>query len=63
MKIREGYNPSLGAMKIISWNVRGVNAPDKWCLIKCQIDQSNIDILLLQETKMNGEEGGKRIKY
>lgn len=43
-------------MRIISWNVRGLNTPSKWCLFKCQIDASKEDLVLIQETKWKKEE-------
>lgn len=39
-------------MRITTWNVRGLNAPNKRCLTKRQIEKSNSDIILLQETKL-----------
>lgn len=39
-------------MKILSWNVRGLNAPNKKRLIKRQILLVRADIILLQETKL-----------
>lgn len=44
---------SLSVMKIVSWNVKGLNAPDKRNRIK--LDSMNIDTILLQETKMSQE--------
>ena len=46
-------------MKITTWNVRGLNAPSKKCLLKRNLTLFNSDILLLQETKLNKEEGLK----
>lgn len=43
-------------MKLLSWNVRGINAPDKWPLIKRQMDDTKGDIWLLQETKWSKAE-------
>ncbi|XP_057854761.2 uncharacterized protein LOC131064586 [Cryptomeria japonica] len=43
-------------MRILSWNVRGYNAPDKTRLIKRCLDQVRPDILLLQETKIKEED-------
>ena len=40
-------------MKIISWNVKGLNASDKRQRIKQVIDSLQEDIILLQETKLN----------
>lgn len=36
---------------ILCWNVRGINAAEKWPLIKNKIDESNCDIFCFQETK------------
>ena len=44
---------SLSTMKIISWNVRGINASDKRQRIKQVIDSLQADIILLQETKLS----------
>ena len=44
---------SLSKMKIISWNVRGLNASDKRQRIKQILDSLQADIILLQETKLN----------
>lgn len=49
-------------MKLLSWNVRGINAPDKWCLIKCQIDDTKADIWLLQETKWSKAETAAKMR-
>lgn len=46
---------SSSAMKVLSWNFRGINAPDKRAYIKHQIDDYGADIALLQETKLYGE--------
>ena len=40
-------------MKIISWNVRGLNASDKRQRIRQVIDSLQADIILLQETKLS----------
>ncbi|GLJ33759.1 hypothetical protein SUGI_0678580 [Cryptomeria japonica] len=40
-------------MKILSWNVRGLMAPDKRHLVKRAIDKMALDIVLFQETKLN----------
>ncbi|XP_059071428.1 uncharacterized protein LOC131866336 [Cryptomeria japonica] len=37
----------------MSWNVRGLNAPNKRRLIKSQLDLMKCDVLLLQETKLS----------
>ena len=40
-------------MKIISWNVRGINASNKRQRIKQVLDSLQPDIILLQETKLS----------
>ena len=39
-------------LKILSWNVRGVNDRNKRKLIKALIRSQNVDLVCLQETKM-----------
>lgn len=39
-------------MKILSWNVRGLSAPDKKRLVKRALKNLECDIVLLQETKL-----------
>jgi hypothetical protein len=36
---------------VLSWNVRGLNSPDKWPSIRNKIEESNATIICLQETK------------
>lgn len=36
---------------ILCWNVRGVNDKDKWESIRNKIEESNADLVCLQETK------------
>jgi exonuclease III len=43
-------------MKILSWNIRGLNAKRKQVLLKERIKKEQPDILLLQETKCAGVE-------
>jgi exonuclease III len=43
-------------MKILSWNIRGLNARSKQTLLKDRIRKEKPDILLLQETKCVGME-------
>lgn len=40
-------------MKIISWNVKDLSAPDKKCLVKHSLYCVRSDVILLQETKLN----------
>ncbi|XP_057840889.2 uncharacterized protein LOC131050696 [Cryptomeria japonica] len=49
-------------MKIITWNVKRWNAPDKRQLIKRGLDQLRPDVVFLQETKMNKEEASLLIR-
>lgn len=39
------------SMKVISWNVRRIRAPNKRCLVKSKIENSATYIVMLQETK------------
>ena len=52
---------SLSAMKILSWNVRGLNASDKRQRIRQLLDSLHTNIILLQETKLNEESFDKII--
>jgi exonuclease III len=36
---------------ILSWNIRGINSPEKWPLIRNKIEESNASIICFQETK------------
>ena len=38
-------------MKLISWNIRGMNGPRKTCLLKNMIKQESPQVIFLQETK------------
>lgn len=49
-------------MRLLSWNVKGINAPDKWCLIKHQIDETKGDVWLLQEIKWHQDKIDKRLR-
>ena len=46
-------------MKLKTWNARGLNAPSNKRLLKLNLTLFDTDILLLQETKLNKEEGQK----
>ena len=46
-------------MKITTWNARGLNAPIKKFLLKHNLKQFDSKIIMLQETKLNKEEGIK----
>ena len=39
-------------MKIISWNIQGLNNPHKQDILKNMIRDNRLDILVIQETKM-----------
>jgi len=43
-------------MKLISWNIRGLNGPGKGRLLKNMIMQEKPQILFLQETKCNSSD-------
>ena len=44
-------------MKVTTWNARGLNAPSKKRLIKQNLKKFNLEIILIQETKLNRTEG------
>ena len=46
-------------MRITTWNVKGLNAPNKKRLIKQHLNKLNVDIILLQETKLSLSDGLK----
>lgn len=57
-------------MKIISWNVRGINSQVKQTLLKRKLQQEKLDIMFIQETKCATNQPdniskklGKAIKY
>ncbi|XP_059067537.1 uncharacterized protein LOC131858342 [Cryptomeria japonica] len=50
-------------MKISSWNVRGLSAFDKICLVKRALTKMNSDVFLLQETKIKAEKVDEFKKY
>lgn len=43
-------------MKILSWNVKGYNAPDKKHPIKRRVCQVKPKIIMLEETKFKGND-------
>ena len=51
---RSTRRTNLSVMRIISWNVRGINASDNRNRMK-QLDSSHADIVLLQVTKLSQE--------
>ena len=48
-------------MKIVSWNVRGINASDKRGRMHKFLESSKVDIVLLQETKLSQETSQKSL--
>lgn len=40
-------------MKILTWIVKGLSAPDKKRLVKCSLEKVSNDVILLQETKLS----------
>jgi len=46
-------------MKMLSWNIKGLNAQSKQCLLRERIMKEQLDILLLQETKCAREEASQ----
>ena len=55
------YPPQYFIMKLISWNIRGLNSPRKYILIKSMLQQEKPQIFLVQETKCNSTTRGKTI--
>ncbi|XP_059073249.1 uncharacterized protein LOC131874050 [Cryptomeria japonica] len=55
-ELTEGEGPSQGLMKIVSWNVRGLNAPNKQRLVKRCLSSFSPKLVLLQETKLGDAE-------
>jgi exonuclease III len=37
--------------KVLCWNVRGLNAKEKWEAVRDKISESGCDVICLQETK------------
>ena len=50
-------------MKLLSWNIRGLNNPQKQYAIKLLIAQEKIDCVLIQETKMSSSSFDKIANY
>ena len=48
------YAEVLMKIRIISWNVRGVNDSEKSKLIKAFLKSHRVDLVCLQETKLKG---------
>ncbi|GLJ26431.1 hypothetical protein SUGI_0509920 [Cryptomeria japonica] len=42
-------------MKVISWNIRGLNGLNKQDILRNPIRDQNLDIILVQKTKMSKE--------
>ena len=42
-------------MKIWSWNVRGLGGVDKWVAVKQIIRSQKLDVVFIQESKVNSE--------
>jgi len=49
-------------MKITSWNVRGLNTPNKRCLLRHFLESTYSDLWLIQETKLSQKEREKFCK-
>ncbi|XP_059073464.1 uncharacterized protein LOC131874214 [Cryptomeria japonica] len=50
-------------MRLTSWNVRGLLAPDKRCLVKRTLAKLDSEVYVLQETKLNKDKALEFIKY
>lgn len=37
--------------KVLCWNIRGLNADKKWNVVRSKINETQCDIIFLQETK------------
>ena len=46
-------------MKILSWNVRGLNSRGKQCHLMDEISKENPTIIILQETKLTRDKMSK----
>ena len=44
-------NNTNRSWNILNWNIRGINSKDKWLALRQKIDESDCNILCLQETK------------
>lgn len=44
-------NTDKRLLKVLCWNIRGINSEDKWKAIKSKVNECNCDIICLQETK------------
>ncbi|GLJ15813.1 hypothetical protein SUGI_0260790 [Cryptomeria japonica] len=44
-------------MKLITWNVRGINASNKQCILKRFIFKVKAEITIIQETKLDSDGG------
>jgi hypothetical protein len=44
-------NPVSRFWHVLSWNIRGINSPEKWPHVSAKIEESNASIICLQETK------------
>ena len=44
-------NNTNRSWNILNWNIRGINSEDKWLALRQKIDESDCNILSLQETK------------
>ena len=41
----------MAKWNVLNWNIRGINSQEKWLAIANKINESNSDIICLQETK------------
>ena len=48
----KGFDVDIMNLKIVSWNVRGLNDGDKWLRMRNLIKLWKVDVICLQETKM-----------
>lgn len=50
-------------MKLLSWNVRGINAANKKCILKHCIFKVKAEMTILQETKIDSSAGDSLGKH
>jgi exonuclease III len=42
---------NIRQLKVLCWNIRGINATNKWAAFRSKIKKCNCDIICIQETK------------
>lgn len=49
-------------MRITTWNVRGLNAPNKQCMFKRNLTFLKSELIIIQKNQVNNEEGERLSK-